>query len=85
MKYLTGQHVAVGDKVIAQGMAGVIVCDFDNRQFALGYEGWDIPDVEMLGGGKLACGIMVNTIEAGLVYFADNDSGEIEPAEGVRN
>lgn len=69
MKYATGQTMKVGDVVIADGMSGVIVCDFDSREFAQGREGWDMPEVEMLGGGKLDSGIMVETAEAGLVHY----------------
>jgi hypothetical protein len=75
MKYATGQMIKVGDEVIADGMRGVIVCDFDNREFADGYEHWDLPGVEMLGGGTLDSGVMINTVEAGLVYY--------EPGSGI--
>lgn len=71
----------VGDEVIADGMSGVIVCDFDNREFADGYEISDDPEVEMLGGGKLDSGVMINTIEAGLVHYRSG-MGDIELAPG---
>ena len=61
--------MAVGDDVVADGMDGVIVCDFDSRRFAKGYEPWDIPTVEMSGGGTLSSGVMVDTVEAGLVHY----------------
>ena len=73
MRYSNGQAIMVGDDVKADGMSGVIVCDFDNRQFLDGYEDWDMPTVEMIGGGKLSSGVMVNTVEAGLVYYAEQD------------
>ena len=73
MRYSSGQAMAIGDEVKADGMSGVIVCDFDNRQFLIGYEDWDMPTVEMIGGGKLSSGVMVNTVEAGLVYYAEQD------------
>ena len=76
MKYSTGQMVKVGDRVIADGMTGVVVCDFDNREFLDGYSGWDMPDVEMLGGGKLNSGVMIETEEAGLVHYEEG-SGDI--------
>lgn len=59
----------VGDEVLADGMSGLIVCDFDNRRFASGYEEWDIPTVEMIGGGTLSSGILINTTEAGLIHY----------------
>ena len=77
MKYSTGQKVKIGDHVIADGMTGVVVCDFDNRGFLAGYSGWDMPDVEMLGGGKLNSGVMIETEEAGLVHYEDEGSGDI--------
>lgn len=77
MNYSTGQLIKVGDQVIADGMAGRVVCDFDSREFLDGYESWDTPTVEMLGGGALSCGVMVETEEAGLVHYADEDKGII--------
>lgn len=73
----------VGDEVRADGMRGIIVCDFDNRRFADGYEGWDIPTVEMLGGGTLTSGVMVDTEEAGLVHYAAG-TGVIELLRSAR-
>lgn len=73
MNYLTGQQVKIGDHVLADGMTGVVVCDFDNREFLEGYEGWDMPTVEMLGGGTLSSGVMIDTKEAGLVHFAEQN------------
>ena len=77
MKYVTGQEMKVGDAVIADEMTGVIVCDFDNREFAPGYADWDMPDVEMLGGGTLSSGVMIDTVEAGLIHY-DHGTGDIE-------
>jgi hypothetical protein len=69
MRYSTGQTIMVGDHVKVDGMAGIVVCDFDNRAFVAGYGGWDSPDAEMIGGGTLSSGIMVNTTEAGLIHY----------------
>ena len=55
---------------------GVVVCDFDSRKFAEGYEGWNMPTVELLGGGTLSSGIMIDTVEAGLVHYVEG-SGTI--------
>jgi len=71
----------VGDQVIADGMTGVILCDFDNREFAEGYEGWDMPEVEMLGGGKLDSGVMIETVEASLIHYTSG-SGDITLVSG---
>ncbi len=67
----------IGDEVIADGMRGVIVCDFDGRAFSKGYEDWDMPTVELVGGGVLSSGVMIKTAEAGLIHYLAG-SGEIE-------
>ncbi|MEI9403678.1 hypothetical protein [Mesorhizobium argentiipisi] len=71
MQYATGQKMKVGDEVVADGMRGLIVCDFDSREFAEGYETWDMPTTEMLGGGTLSSGVMIETAEAGLIHYVD--------------
>jgi hypothetical protein len=75
MRYATGEEMALGDEVLAGGMNGVIVCDFDNHLFAEGFEGWDMPTVEMLGGGTLSSGVLVETKEAGLIHYESGTTG----------
>ena len=53
------------------------MCDFDNQGFLNGYEGWNMPTVEMLGGGTLSSGVMIETKEAGLVHYPQEDEGII--------
>ncbi|MEO8175472.1 MAG: hypothetical protein ABI626_02285 [Sphingomicrobium sp.] len=77
MNYPTGEKMKVGDQVVADWMSGVIVCDFDSREFLEGYSGWDTPDVEMLGGGTLSSGVMIETVEAGLVHYENEVIGDI--------
>ena len=77
MRYSTGQQIKVGDQVVADGMTGLVVCDFDNREFLDGYDGWDMPSVEMLGGGTLSSGVMIETQEAGLIHYPEQDEGII--------
>lgn len=74
MNYATGQAMRVGDVVVADEMDGTVVCDFDRREFAPGYEDWDMPHVEMLGGGTLSSGVMVRTAEAGLIHYSSADA-----------
>lgn len=83
MLYSSGVEMAVGDEVLADGMSGVIVCDFDNRNFADGYDGWDMPMVEMLGGGTLSSGVMIHTKEGGLIHY-EAGTGEIDLIRSVR-
>jgi hypothetical protein len=75
MNYSTGQKINVGDQVVADGMAGRVVCDFDNREFLVGYEGWDTPTAEMLGGGTLSSGVMIETEESGMVHYEEEYEG----------
>ena len=49
MNYPTGQIVKIGDRVIVDGMIGIVECDFDNREFLPGFEGWNMPTVEKIG------------------------------------
>ena len=77
MRYADGSEMSVGDDVLADGMSGSIVCDFDNRRFANGYEGWDMPTVEIIGVGTLSSGVLINTTEAGLIYY-DGKIGDIQ-------
>ena len=75
MKYATGQQIEVGDAVLADGLTGIIVCDFDNHRFADGFEDWNAPGTEMVGGGRLSSGVMVHTEEAGLIHYDSGTSG----------
>ena len=73
MLYSSGRLIMVGDHVTVDGMTGIVVCDFDNRAFLTGYDGWDMPDVEMIGGGTLSSGIMVDTTDAGLIHYEEGN------------
>jgi hypothetical protein len=35
MNYSTGQQIKVGDEVVADGISGIVVCDFDNESFSM--------------------------------------------------
>jgi hypothetical protein len=72
MNYSTGQVIKVGDKVIADGAPGIVVCDFDNQDYLDEYVGWD-PSIELIGGGTLSSGVMIKTETMGLVYYPDED------------
>lgn len=42
MKYLSGEEVLLGDKVLADESKGVVVCVIDTKQFTDEYpEGWN--------------------------------------------
>ena len=77
MNYSTGQKIKIGDQVTTDGMRGVVVCDFDNREFLEGHEDCDMPTVKMLGGGTLSSGVMIETKEAGLIHYPQEDEGII--------
>jgi len=59
----------IGDEVVADGMSGVIVCDFDQRLFMAGCEDMDASKMEA-PGGMPSSGVMIKTIDAGLVHYA---------------
>ncbi|MFZ2995630.1 MAG: hypothetical protein WA070_05520 [Sphingobium sp.] len=65
----------LGDKVVADGMCGVIVCDFDSREFAEGYEHLNPQPVDLNDGDIPSTGVMIKTVEAGLVHYGDGTCG----------
>ena len=73
MRYPSGKQIKVGDRVSVYGMIGVVVCHFDNREFLEGFSRWDIPDIEMIRGGKLDSGTMVQTEDVGLLHCPHDD------------
>ena len=74
MKYGTGETMTVGDQVLVRGMTGIIVCDFDSWCFAAGHESWEMPPSTMPDGTSLSSGVIINTEEAGLVYYGSKPS-----------
>lgn len=75
MKYVNnGPGIAVGDSVLVEGdIRGVVICDFDNWQCLTGYEGW-LTKEEMVGGGFLSSGVLIETAEIGIVHYALRDA-----------
>lgn len=77
MNYVaSGKKINIGDIIVADGMQGTVVCDYDNNEALEGFEGWLIKE-ELVGGGYLNSGIMINTNEAGLIYYSEEDEGII--------
>ncbi|ECC8925072.1 hypothetical protein DUQ00_23410 [Salmonella bongori] len=73
MKYADSvEEIKLGDIVRVDGLDGIVVCDYENNIALDGYEGWLIKD-ELVGGGYLSTGIMVETEEAGFIYYPDED------------
>lgn len=72
MNYSTGQKIRIGDKVIADGGSGIVVCDFDNEEYLPGYEYYDT-QTELVGGGTLSSGVMIKTEHMGLVHYPEED------------
>lgn len=72
MNYSTGQQIKVGDVVIADGMTGLVVCDFDNQEFLDGYADWAgvIHDSETPYSG-----VLITTDEAGRIQYGLEDEG----------
>jgi len=66
MNYADGQKVMLGDKVdLGGGMFGVVVCSFDDDEYAPGY-----PEPEWRG---LKEGVLVKSEQAGLVHYVKAD------------
>ena len=72
MRYLqTGEMIVVGDLVMVEGnVRGRIVCDYDHRKCLDGYERW-LTEEELVGGGYLSSGIMVETDELGFLHYPE--------------
>ncbi|HAT2611333.1 TPA: hypothetical protein I8235_004374 [Kluyvera intermedia] len=63
MKYSDGSDVLLGDVVtLGGGMTGVVVCNFENEEFAKSFHKHE--------WGDFQTGIMVESPQAGLVYYA---------------
>jgi hypothetical protein len=69
MEYLDGQEVLVGDKLIADRSDGVVVYVIDTKQSSKEHPAgtWDY----------LEKGMMVETVEMGLVHYPETDEDVI--------
>lgn len=68
-----GSAITLGDHVIVEGnVSGIVVCDFDKWRCLEGYEDW-LTKEELVGGGKLASGVMIETSELGFLHYAEED------------
>ena len=66
-------EIVIGDEVVVEGnVRGLVVCDFDKNRCLSGYEGW-LTKEELLGGGTLSVGIMIQTKDLGMLHYADED------------
>lgn len=68
MNYLTGELCNVGDKVrLGNRAEGVVVCSIDTDEYTSTYPRSD--------WSYLGCGVMIEFIEYGLIYYqkADDD------------
>lgn len=75
MKYANGQIIKLGDEVfVEKNVRGIVVCDFDTGECAEEYSTWD-PNVELVGGGTLSCGVLIKTEELGLLHYTIEDEG----------
>lgn len=84
MRYKSdGSEINAGDYVIVEGdVRGRVVCDFDRWLCLEGYEGW-LTKEELVGGGVLSTGVMVETRDLGMVHYAAEDADIVKvPAAG---
>lgn len=71
-----GRRIRIGDFVLLEGDKGIVVCDYDQWECLSGYEGW-LTKEELVGGGFLSSGVMIETAGAGMVHYPELDD-EIE-------
>jgi hypothetical protein len=74
MKYVgTDREVCIGDPVLVEGgVTGIIVCDFERWLCLNGYESW-LTKEKMVGGNYLSSGILVETVDIGMIHYAEPD------------
>jgi hypothetical protein len=74
MKYFDGKEVHIGDKVIADGSEGIVVCVIDTKQFSKEWpEGW----------AYLQRGMLVNTKKWGLIHYPEVDEDVVLAERGI--
>ncbi len=71
-----GRRIRVGDSVLLEGDKGVVICDYEKWECLSGYEGW-LTKKELVGGGFLSSGVMIETAGTGMVRYPEEDD-EIE-------
>ncbi|WP_315388970.1 hypothetical protein [uncultured Stenotrophomonas sp.] len=77
MNYVSdGRRIRIGDSVLLEGDKGVVVCDYDQWECLSGYEDW-LTREELVGGGFLSSGVMIETAGVGMVHYRGPDD-EIE-------
>lgn len=77
MNYVSnGRTIRIGDSVLLAGDKGVVICGYDKWECLSGYEGW-LTKEELVGGGFLSSGVMIETAGTGIVHYPEPDD-EIE-------
>ena len=74
MKYTdSGKKINAGDLVFVENRArGLVICDYDDWVCVPGYERW-LTKAELVGGGTLSSGIMVESKELGFIHYSQDD------------
>ncbi|MBI3898505.1 MAG: hypothetical protein HY308_09445 [Gammaproteobacteria bacterium] len=73
MRYKNGTEINVGDHVLVEGnVRGTVVCDYDKRECLDGYDSW-LTKEELVGGGTLSSGVMIETDELGFLHYPEDD------------
>jgi hypothetical protein len=66
-------EIRVGDRVLVEGnVPGTVVCDYEKWECLDGYDDW-LTKEEMIGGGRLSSGVMIETRELGFLHYAEED------------
>lgn len=74
VKYRDGdRNIRLGDSVLVEnGIGGLVVCDFEGKEYEPGYEDWSAGFCAAASGIPVK-GIMVSTAEYGLIYYESED------------
>lgn len=73
MKYFgTGSTIKLGDQVVADGVEGVVICDYESQLCLSGYESW-LTMEKLANGDIFSGGVMVKTEEYGFLYYSRAD------------
>ena len=73
MRYTNGIEIRIGDHVVVEkNVEGIVVCDYEKQCCLPGYDSW-LTDLELVGGGTLASGVMIKTVQLGFLHYPEED------------
>lgn len=73
MNYKNGIEIKIGDHVLVEkDVQGIVVCDYDKQCCLPGFDSW-LTNAELVGGGTLSSGVMIETKELGFLHYPEED------------